>query len=106
MIALNHIRSWFFGVLNRRPLLTTILSGLLVYLIAVGLSVLAVIVAHYGWLYSFACLLGASLVLAYHWIMSRYQTTSWFAQLLHMSVALFFMWIALAMPIRYSLLMD
>ena len=106
MSALNRIWAWFKGVLNRSPLITTIVSGLLVYLIAVGLSVLAVIVADYGWLYSFACLLGASLVLAYHWIMSRYQTTSWLAQLVHMSAALFFMWIALAMPIRYSLLMD
>lgn len=106
MSALNHARSRFIGILNRRPLLITFLSGLFVYLIAIGLSVVAVIVADYGWLYSFACLLGASLVLAYHWIMSRYQTTNWFAQILHLSVALFFMWIALAMPIRYSLLMD
>jgi len=106
MSALNHAWRWFIRVLNRNPWLTTIISGLLVYLIAIGLSVVAVIVADYGWLYSFACLLGASLVLGYHWILSRYQTTSWFAQLLHMAGALFFMWIALAMPIRYSLLMD
>ena len=97
---------WYLRVINRRPLVATALSGILVYFVALAAAVLAVIVADYGLLYSFTCVVAASLVLAFHWVMSRYQTESVLAQFMHLSGALVFMWLALAMPIRFSLLMD
>ena len=97
---------WYLQVINRRPLVTTALCGIVVYFVALAAAVVAVVVADYGLLYSFTCVVAASLVLAYHWVMSRYQTESVLAQLMHLSGALIFMWLALAMPIRYSLLMD
>ena len=106
MQEITRICEWFVGVLNRRPLLTTILTGIAVYFVALVASAIAVIVSDYGILYSLVCLVGAALVLGYHWVMSRYQTVSLVAQFIHLSGALFFMWIALAMPIRLSLLMD
>ena len=102
----KRIWEWFITVLNRRPLLITILTGIAVYFVALVASVIAVIVSDYGILYSLVCLVGATLVLGYHWVMSRYQTVSVVAQFIHLSGALFFMWIALALPIRLSLLMD
>lgn len=103
---ITKMTEWYLGVLNARPLIVTLVSGLIVYFCALLASVGAVIIANYGLLYSLVCLLGASFVLSYHWVMSRYQTKSVVAQFIHLSGALFFMWMALAMPIRYSLLMD
>ena len=97
---------WFKEILNQRPILITILGGIAVYSVALVASVIAVIFTHYGLLYSFTCLGGAALVLGYHWVMTRYQTTSTLAQVTHLLGALFFVWIALALPIRLSLLMD
>ena len=102
----KRIWKWFITVLNQRPLLITILTGIAVYFVALVASVIAVIVSDYGILYSLVCLVGAALVLGYHWVMSRYQIASVVAQFIHLSGALFFMWVALAMPIRLSLLMD
>ena len=102
----KRIWEWFLTVLNQRPILITILTGTAVYSVALVASVIAVIVSNFGILYSLVCLVGAALVLGYHWVMSRYQTASVVAQFIHLSGAMFFMWIALAMPIRLGLLMD
>jgi len=97
---------WYLNTLNRKPILITFVSGVLAYGVALVCSLIAIIFTHDGWIYSFSCLFGASLVLGYHWVMSRFQISNSFSQFLHLSGALVFMWMALAMPIRFSLLMD
>ena len=97
---------WFIAILNQRPLLITVLTGMAVYFVALVASVIAVLFIDDGLLYSFTCLVGAALVVGYHWVMTRYQATSRLAQCTHLLGALCFMWIALAIPIRLSLLMD
>ena len=96
----------FKRLLNRRPVLVTFGLGLVSYAIAFGLGLLGVFLARNTLLYSGICLLGALVVIVYHFLMARYQTTSWFAQVIHLIGALFFTYISLALSLQTGLLMD
>ena len=96
----------FEVLLNRRPLIITVFFGLLSYIFAFGCGFVGVIVSRHSVIFTAVCLLGAITVLTYHFIMARFQRASVVAQLLHLSGALLFVYLGIAMPIRTSLLMD
>ena len=96
----------FEALLNRRPLIITVVFGLFSYIFALGCGFVGVMVSQHSVIFTAVCLLGAIMVLTYHFIMARFQRVSVVAQLLHLSGALLFVYLGIALPIRTSLLMD
>ena len=77
----------FIERLNRKPILWTVSLGLIIYCCAFWLSVFAVLPAITP-LFEIGFLFAGSLVMAYHWAMSRYLTESKLAQFVHLCFGL------------------
>lgn len=80
MIALNNL----VERLNRKPILWAVCLGLIAYLSAFILSVLSIL-SPTSPVFEIAFLFAGSIVMGYHWVMSRYITASITAQVIQIS---------------------
>ena len=83
MIALAR----FIERLNRKPILWTIGLGLTVYFCAFCLAVFAMF-PNFPLIFEVGFLTAGSLVMSYHWAMSRYLVECRLAQFIHLSFGL------------------
>ena len=95
-LAYSNSRSWiifmskfqsFAKRLNTRPVMWTLIVGISVYTIAFWVTVLAFIVGNSP-VYEFGFIFSGSLVMAYHWTISRYLTGSMAAQAIQLGLGL------------------
>ena len=77
----------FIERLNRKPILWTVSLGLIVYCCAFWISVFAMFPSITP-LFEIGFLFAGSLVMAYHWAMSRYLRASKIAHYIHLSLGL------------------
>ena len=77
----------FVVLLNARPLAWTVSLGVAVYLAAFFMTVLAM-ATRVSPLFEIGFVLSGSLVMAYHWIMSRFLTGSSLSQFVQLSLGL------------------
>ena len=77
----------FIERLNQKPILWTVTLGLIVYCCAFWLSVFAMFPSITP-VFEIDFLLAGSIVIGYHWAMSRYLAESKLAQLIHLSFGL------------------
>lgn len=77
----------FLGLLNLRPLLWTVSLGVAVYLIAFCVTVLTM-ATKVSPLFEIAFIFSGSLVMAYHWIMSRFLTGSPLGQIIQLCLGM------------------
>ena len=83
MIALDK----FTSRLNASPIIWTLGLGMTVYFCAFWLAVLGMF-ARFPLIFEVGFLSAGSLVMAYHWVMSRYLADSKLAQFIHLSFGL------------------
>ena len=84
----------------------TLISGSIVYGVVFGGVLSALLYVSNGLEYQVICALCATLALGYHWVMTRYQTESSLAQVLHLLVAFAFIYFALALSVKVLLLIE
>jgi hypothetical protein len=77
----------FIARLNQKPMLWTLALGLIVYFCAFWISVFAMFPSITP-LFEIGFLFAGSLVVAYHWAMSRYLAESKLAQIVHLCFGL------------------
>ena len=77
----------FTSRLNASPIIWTLGLGVTVYFCAFWLAVLGMF-ARFPLIFEFGFLTAGSLVMSYHWAMSRYLVASKLAQFIHLSFGL------------------
>lgn len=77
----------FVGMLNARPLVWTVSLGVAVYVAGFFMTLLAM-ATRVSPFFEIGFVLSGSLVIAYHWIMSRFLTGSPLSQLIQLSLGL------------------